>query len=280
MEAKPESRFEVKAVWTAAVSWVFLFEIAAAGFAGEPAEKSAAKRASPAGSDTIATKKGDLEISPIEHATLVLRWSGKTIYVDPVGPAERFRSFPRADLILVTHEHGDHLSAKTIAAVSGEKTKIVLPKAARDALLKENPGLAGAAPKAIEVGGKTEFEGIAIEAIAAYNLTSDRLKYHAKGRGVGYVLDFAGTRVYISGDTEDVPEMRSLRDIDVAFVCMNLPYTMTPEQAASAILEFQPKIVYPYHSRGQDAEKLKALVESKSKKIEVRIRDWYPRPAK
>lgn len=230
--------------------------------------------------DKVPTKKGDLEISPVEHATAVLRWDGKTIYLDPVGPAERFRDFPRPDLILVTDLHGDHLSAATIAAVATETTRIVLPKAARDALLKENPGVSRLKPQAIGIGEKAEVAGIAIEAIAAYNTTPERSKYHEKGRGVGYVLDLAGTRVYISGDTEDIPEMRRLRGIDVAFICMNLPYTMTPEQAASAILEFQPKIVYPYHYRGQDPAKLKALVEAKSKAIEVRLREWYPKAAR
>ena len=256
---------------------------AAAGQTGAegPAEKATPKVAEPAGAaDKIPTKKGDLEISPIEHATAVLRWDGKTIYVDPVGPAERFRDFPRPDLILVTDLHGDHLSAATIAAVAKETTRLVLPKAARDALLKEMSGVSRLKPQAIEIGEKAEVAGVAFEAVAAYNTTPERLKYHEKGRGVGYVLDFAGTRVYFSGDTEDTPEMRRLRDIDVAFVCMNLPYTMTPEQAASAILEFRPKVVYPYHYRGQDPAKLKALVEAKSKAVDVRLREWYPKPVR
>ncbi len=107
-----------------------------------------------------------------------------------------------------------------------------------------------------------------------YNLTEDRLKFHSKGRGNGYVLTLGGKRIYISGDTEDVPEMRALKDIDVAFVCMNLPYTMSPEQAASAVKEFKPKAVYPYHYRGSDVQKFKELVGPAS---EVRIREWYPK---
>src|SRR6185436_1926633 len=150
------------------------------------------------------------------------------------------------------------------------KTKIVVPKAVADQLPAELKS------KAIVIanGEKKEVQGVAIEAVPMYNLTEDRLKFHTKGRGNGYVVTVGGKRVYISGDTEDIPEMRALKNIDVAFICMNLPYTMTEEQAASAVREFKPKIVYPYHYRGSDAGKFEKLVGSDSG-IEVRLRDWY-----
>ena len=121
-----------------------------------------------------------------------------------------------------------------------------------------------------------EVGDVEVEAVPMYNLTPDRLRYHSKGVGNGYVLDLDGTRVYVAGDTEDIPEMRALPDIDLAFVCMNLPFTMTPRQAAGAVLEFQPRVVYPYHYRGQDPEAFKSFVETVSPDIEVRVRDWYP----
>ena len=119
---------------------------------------------------------------------------------------------------------------------------------------------------------KKEVAGIQVEAVPMYNLTEERLRYHQKGRGNGYLVTLGGKRIYISGDTEDIPEMRALKDIDAAFVCMNLPYTMTEEQAASAVKEFQPEIVYPYHYRGSDMEKFKELV---GEAAEVRVLDWY-----
>jgi L-ascorbate metabolism protein UlaG (beta-lactamase superfamily) len=243
----------------------------AAGKTGEP-QKAAGKTP-----DRISTPRGPLEVIPIDHATFVLRWAGKTIYVDPVGGAGRFEDLPPPDFVLLTDIHGDHLDAPTLKAVTKEKTVLVLPKAAEEALLKTNPTLGRLPRKVLGYGEKAKYEELGIEAVPAYNTTADRKKFHEKGRGNGYVLDFARTRVYISGDTEDIPEMRKLRGIEVAFLCMNLPYTMTMEQAASAVLEFKPRIVYPYHSKGQDTTKFKALVEEKSKEIDVRLRDWYPK---
>jgi L-ascorbate metabolism protein UlaG (beta-lactamase superfamily) len=227
--------------------------------------------------DRIATAKGDLEITPIEHATFVLRWGGTTVYVDPVGGAGKFQGLPPPDVVILTDLHYDHLDAPTLEAVTKEKTVLVLPKATEEALLKADPSMKDRPRKVLGYGEKANAGEIGIEAVPAYNTTQDRLKFHEKGRGNGYVLDLAGTKVYISGDTEDIPEMRKLRGIDVAFICMNLPYTMTVEQAASAVLEFKPKVVYPYHYKGQDTKKFKALVEEKSKDIDVRLRDWYPK---
>jgi len=234
-----------------------------------------AERASADGTDKVATAKGDLLITPIQHATLVLRWDGKTIYVDPVGGAARFDGFPAPDIILLTDVHGDHMDAATVKAVAKEKTIVVAPKAVAEGLRKADDSLGKLETKVLAAGEKATVGSVKVEAVFAYNTTEERKKFHEKGRGNGYILDLSGTRIYISGDTEDIPEMRKLQRIDVAFLCMNLPYTMTVEQAASATLEFRPKIVYPYHSRGSDTKKFQSLVEAGSKGIEVRLRDWY-----
>jgi len=220
--------------------------------------------------DHIATSEGDLIVHPINHATFVMSWKDKTIYVDPVGTGKRFDGLPRPDLILVTDIHGDHLSPETLEAVADSKTTIVAPSAVAEKLPEKLRKQA-----TVLANGETKsVAGVSIEAVPMYNLTADRLKYHNKGRGNGYVITVAGKRIYISGDTEDIPEMRALKNIDVPFVCMNLPYTMTEEQAASAVREFKPKIVYPYHYRGSDVEKFKKLVGEDSG-VEVRLRDWY-----
>jgi len=220
--------------------------------------------------DHVATSDGDLVIHPINHATFVMGWKDKTIYVDPVGTGKRFDGLPKPDLILVTDVHGDHLSPETLEAVADAKTTIVAPSAVAEKLPEKLRKQTTVLPN----GETKSVAGISIEAVPMYNLTADRLKYHDKGRGNGYVVTLGGKRVYISGDTEDIPEMRALKDIDVAFVCMNLPYTMTVDQAASAVREFKPKIVYPYHYRGSDVEKFKKLVGEHSG-VEVRLRDWY-----
>jgi L-ascorbate metabolism protein UlaG (beta-lactamase superfamily) len=225
--------------------------------------------------DAVPTGRGDVIVTPIEHATLALRWDSKTIYIDPVGGAGMFSGLPPPDIILVTDIHGDHMHGPTIRAVAVEGTVLVVPAAVSQALA--GAGGIGAAEEVVVANGeKATAAGIEIEAVPMYNITQGRLQYHAKGRGNGYVLDLAGTRVYISGDTEDIPEMRVLPDIGLAFLCMNLPYTMTVQQAASAALEFQPRIVYPYHHSGQNPETFRSLVEEGSDAIEVRIRDWYP----
>jgi len=221
--------------------------------------------------DHISTTAGDLIIHPVEHATFLMSWAGKTIYVDPVGGKKPFDQFDRANLVLVTDIHGDHLNPATLGFVTTDKSIIVAPKAVADKL----PDKLKSQTTVMANGDKKEIAGIQIEAVPMYNLTPDRLKFHTKGRGNGYVLTIGGKRIYISGDTEDIPEMRQLKNIDVAFVCMNLPYTMEVEKAASAVEEFKPKIVYPYHYRGSDLQKFKELV-SKTPGIEVRLREWYP----
>ncbi len=220
--------------------------------------------------DHIATNNGDLVIQPLNHATFAMSWDGMIIYVDPVGGAERFEGLPSPDLILVTDVHGDHLSAETLAAIIGEDTVIVAPSA----VAEELPDSLREQTNTLANEEETTVLGISIEGVPMYNLTEERLGYHEKGRGNGYVATFGDTRVYISGDTEDILEMRSLTDIDVAFVCFNLPYTMTEDQAASAVREFSPDVVYPYHYGESDVEKFSTLVGDGSG-IEIRLRDWY-----
>jgi L-ascorbate metabolism protein UlaG (beta-lactamase superfamily) len=225
--------------------------------------------------DTIATENGALKIFPINHATLALQWKDRTIYVDPVGGAKAFQGLPKPDLILVTDIHGDHFSKETLAELAGPNMKLVCPAAVADQM---TPDLRNSVT--IITNGQTdELLGVKIEAIPMYNLTPERLKFHNKGRGNGYVVTLGGKRIYLSGDTEDIPEMRALKNIDVAFVCMNLPYTMTVEQAAQAVRAFKPRIVYPYHYRGSDINKFKELVGT-DVGVDVRLREWYPKSPK
>ena len=224
--------------------------------------------------DTITTDEGELSIYPINHATFVMTLGDKIIYVDPVGGAEVFGDFEPPDLILITHIHGDHTSAETMMAVSTDTTLVIAPKSVAEKLGEGVPG-----QLTIIANGETfEGDGIRIEAVPAYNLTEERRSFHPEGRDNGYVVTIGGKRIYIAGDTEDIPEMRALEDIDAAFVCMNLPYTMTVERAADAVLEFAPKIVYPYHYRGKggmsDLEEFRELVAA-DPGIDVRLLNWY-----
>jgi L-ascorbate metabolism protein UlaG (beta-lactamase superfamily) len=221
--------------------------------------------------DTVKIPDGELKVIPIEHATFALQWNGKTILVDPVGGASRFSNLPKPDLVLVTDIHPDHLNKETLEGVVSAGTALVVSPA----VAKELPESLRKQAKALANGERHQAAGVEIEAIPAYNLTAERLKFHPKGRGNGYVLTLGKTRVYTSGDTENIPEMLALKGIDVAFVCMNLPYTMTVEQAAEAVRAFKPKVVYPYHSRGSDVKKFAELV-GKDAGTEVRIRNWYP----
>src|SRR5438309_2988652 len=172
--------------------------------------------------DRIATSDGDVIIHPINHATFVMAWKDKTIYIDPVGGGKRFDGLPKPDLILVTDIHGDHLDAGTLEAVVGGAI-IMAPAAVAEKLLEK----LGKQTTVLANGETKSIAGVSVEAVPMYNLTAERLKFHNKGRGNGYVVALGGKRVYLSGDTEDIPEMRALKNIDVAFVCMNLPYTMT-----------------------------------------------------
>lgn len=216
---------------------------------------------------------GKITIHPVSHASFVMTTPAGTIYCDPVGDPASYADFPSPDLILITHQHGDHYKPETLAALVGEKTQIVTNPAVSDML----PPDMKAKASQIANGGSTTFGNLGMDAVPAYNMTEGRLKFHPQGRDNGYVLNFDGFRVYISGDSEDIPEMRGLKDIDLAFVCMNLPFTMDAKAAASAVAEFRPKYVYPYHYRGrddgtQDPAEFAQLVGDAA---EVKMAKWY-----
>lgn len=225
--------------------------------------------------DKIETSKGPLAVQPLNHATLALTWQGKTIYADPFGGAKTFEGIAAPDLILITDIHGDHFNPETLEAINASKAILIVPQAVADKLSEDLKSKA----VVLDNGKSTSQLNITITAVPMYNLPESPDSRHTKGRGNGYVLTFGNKKVYISGDTSGVPEMRNLKGIDVAFVCMNLPYTMDINEAAEAVLAFKPDVVYPYHYRGQnglsDTEAFKKMVNEKCDDIEVRLRDWY-----
>lgn len=232
-----------------------------------------AQRATP---DVLQTKMGPLTIQPVKHASLVLTVKGKTIYADPSGGTAIFKGLATPDLIVITDIHGDHFDLKTLDSVKGPNTVLVVPQVVADKM----PDADKAHMVVLKNGDNTTQLGISIGAIPMYNLPESPTAMHTKGRGNGYVLGIGGKNIYISGDTQGIPEMRALKNIDVAFVCMNLPYTMDIKEAADAVLAFKPKIVYPFHYRGQggfaDVNGFKSLVDAGNAGIEVRLRNWYP----
>ncbi|MFZ0334631.1 MAG: MBL fold metallo-hydrolase [Candidatus Acidiferrales bacterium] len=218
---------------------------------------------------TFQTGAGVVKITPIYHASLLIEAGGKNIYIDPAKPAN-FSGLPPADLILITHDHGDHMDPGSIATISKSETEIWAPPAVVKTVTTAH---------AISNGETKIWGDWTIEAIPMYNIKrgpSPGTLYHPKGRGNGYVLTYGGKRFYFSGDTENIPEMRALKDIYVAFVCMNLPYTMPPDEAAEAVKAFHPQIVIPYHYRGSDLSVFKNDLQGTG--IEVRLLDWYPQP--
>jgi len=216
--------------------------------------------------DIIKTSADNLKITFIGHGTLMFTFGTKIIHVDPFSKVADYSNFPKADLILITHEHHDHLDLNALELVRTEKTKVVLTEACskqvKNGIVMKN-------------GDVQTVNGLKIEAIPAYNLVHKRdngQPFHRKGVGNGYIITFGDKRVYVAGDTENIPEMKSLREIYCAFLPMNLPYTMTPEMVADAAKAFLPKILYPYHFGDTDTSKLLKLLQDQ-KEIEVRIRD-------
>jgi L-ascorbate metabolism protein UlaG (beta-lactamase superfamily) len=215
--------------------------------------------------DTHPTSKGVLEITFIGHSSLVFAWDGKVIHVDPVSAETDYRKLPKADLIVVTHDHYDHLDLKAVAALIKAGTEVV----GNPAAAKQVPGA-----KALRNGESATIKGVGIEAVPAYNVVHLRAPgqpFHPKGEGNGYILDFGATRVYIAGDTENIPEMKNLRDVGIAFLPMNLPFTMSPGMVAAAARKFKPKILYPYHTGDTDTDGLVDLLKDEPE-IEVRVR--------
>lgn len=224
--------------------------------------------------DTFQTSKGVVSVMPIHHASVAFRWNGKMIYVDPVTTLD---PLPKADIILITHAHPDHLDEATLTKLKTDKTIVIGPQSVAD---KTHVDLI------MKNGDAKNVDGVEVESIAMYNLVrgpTPTTKYHPQGDGNGYVLTFGDQpgdpRIYLSGDTECTPEMKALKNIDAAFLCMNLPYTMTSDEAATCALAFKPKIVFPYHFQSkdggsQDPQAFKNAV-AKDTGIAVRIRSWY-----
>lgn len=215
--------------------------------------------------DIIKTSAGDLKITFIGHGTLMFHFGGKVIHVDPYGEVADYTQLPKADIILLTHEHRDHLDLKALNIIRTEKTLVVLTsicaKQVEGGMVMKN-------------GDVKSIGGLKIEAVPAYNIVHKRdtgQPYHPKGIGNGYVITFGDKRVYVAGDTENIPEMKTLKGIDIAFLPMNLPFTMTPEMVADAAKAFKPKILYPYHYGDTDTSKLIDLLKD-TKEIAVRIR--------
>jgi L-ascorbate metabolism protein UlaG (beta-lactamase superfamily) len=225
---------------------------AAAAFAATPEE--------------FTTSAGPLKLTPIQHASLVIEAGGKVLYIDPA--QGKYDGLPQADYILLTDIHGDHMAPAIIDKLKKSGTVILAPKAVSDKV----PGCT------VISNGETKTIGdFKVEAIPMYNLkpAANGTVYHDKGRGNGYVLTYGGKRFYFSGDTDATPEVKALRNIDVAFVCMNMPYTMPPDVAAEAVRAFHPAIVYPYHYSGSDLTVFSKALAGTG--IDVRIRDWYPK---
>ena len=210
--------------------------------------------------------EGNVQVIPITHGSVVLQWEGKVIHVDPWSQGD-YDGVPQADLILVTDIHGDHMDPDQISKVRKANTVIIAPAAVQKTVTQA---------RVLGNGESVEVLGARIEAIPMYNLKrgpEEGKLYHDKGRGNGYIVKLGDQRFYFSGDTECIPEMKALKDIDVAFVSMNLPYTMTPEEAAGCVNAFAPKVVYPYHYRGSDMDVFKNSVTAGG--VEVKLLDWY-----
>ncbi len=217
-------------------------------------------------SDTVETADGKIIITFIGHGTLMLNFAGTVVHVDPVNRYADYSGMPAADLILITHHHGDHLDTTAIGQIQKENTRILCTQTAAEEI-PDGTVMAN--------GDSLMSKGISVKAVPAYNLKHMRdngQPFHPKGIGNGYVLGFGGKKIYVAGDTENVPEMKNLSGIDIAFLPMNLPYTMTPEMVADAVDKFHPDILYPYHYGDTDLNELLKLMESRPE-TEVRIRD-------
>jgi L-ascorbate metabolism protein UlaG (beta-lactamase superfamily) len=221
--------------------------------------------------DHLPTENGNLTIHPVNHASFVMSWNGLMIYNDPVGGATPYKDFPRADLILVSHEHSDHFETGTLSAVrkTNGTTVIITPRTVYNSLSTQLKAFT----TVLTNGASTNVLNIQIDAVPAYNSN------HPKGNGNGYVITLGGKRLYMSGDTGAITEMKSLANIDVAFVCINVPYTMTVSQASGIVRDFAPRIVYPYHFRNQDntlsdLNSFRRQVGT-DQGVEVRARKWY-----
>jgi L-ascorbate metabolism protein UlaG (beta-lactamase superfamily) len=215
--------------------------------------------------DVISTTGGDLSITFLGHGSLLMVFQKKNIFVDVFGEVADYAKLPKADMVFITHEHFDHLDPKALASIRTEKTILVYTETCEQMI---KGGIV------MRNGDRQTVGEIPIEAVAAYNLVHKRPSgdpFHPKKSGNGYIFTFGGTRLYVAGDTENIPEMKALKGIDIAFLPMNLPYTMTPEMVADAAMAFRPHILYPYHYGETDVSKLVRLLQGE-KEIEIRIR--------
>lgn len=250
--------------------------LSACGQSNSTSAETAEKAADTTKTDSPAVE--DFDVYPVMHGSLVLEQNETTVFVDPYGGPDRYTSFGQPDIVLITHPHGDHFNEETLSGLDLVDAELIAPQAVVDKMSEDIVF----AKVIVMVNGETiHTHGIEINAVPMYNLPQTEESRHPKGWGNGYVLNMGDRRVYISGDTEDIQEMRNLEDIDVAFVCMNLPYTMGIEEAASAVAEFKPRVVYPYHYRNgdgtlSDVEAFKNMVNEKTEKTEVRLMNWYP----
>ena len=229
------------------------------------------------GGERFQDKYGEICIHPIEHASMVIEWNNMTIYIDPVGGAEPYAAFPDPDLLLITHVHPDHMNSRTLRALNLKLTTLIAPENVAAKLKSIN----FSSINILKNGEKTTHKGVSIEGVAMYNVPDSEDAHHPKGVGNGYILTLGKKRLYISGDSGPTPEMQNLKNIHIAFICMNLPYTMDVPSAASAVLKFKPKIVYPYHYRNgdksfSDVKEFKTLVGKSNPALEVRLLEWYP----
>ena len=226
--------------------------------------------AAPGPVQTFATSAGPVNITPIYHAAAMIEAGGDRIYIDPAKPAN-IAGLPPGDLILITDIHGDHMDAADIKALSKDSTVIIAPSSVAQTITSA---------KVLDNGGTTTWHNWKITAVPMYNIKHvqpNGTPFHTKGRGDGFVLSYGGKNFYFAGDTEGTPEMLALKNIDVAFIPMNLPYTMTPDEAAAAVKVFKPKVVIPYHYSGQDTAQFKKDLEGTG--IDVRLLDWYANKA-
>lgn len=233
-----------------------LLMVAAPGFAAEQRRFEG---------DVVKTSVGDLEMIFVGHGSLIFKFDGKVIHVDPYSKLADYSTLLKADLILITHDHRDHLDLDALMPIRTQKTIVILPEACASKL---------EGGTVMKNGDVQTVLGIKIEAIPAYNLVHKRDSgepFHVKGVGNGYILTFGERRVYVAGDTENIPEMKALKGIDCAFLPMNLPYTMTPEMVADAARAFRPNILYPYHYGDTDVSRLVDMLKN-DKDIEVRVR--------
>jgi len=226
---------------------------------------------------TFYTENNELvNIYPIWHATAVVEWWDTTMYIDPAEEIEKYDGFPSPDMIFITHIHGDHLQQDIVESLYQEDTQIIVPASVNDELNSNLWNLT----TIMERESTLDVDNFTITAVPAYNIREEALSFHPESRNDnGYIIESDGFRVYFSWDSEDTPEMRALSDIDVAFISMNLPFTMDVLSAADAVLEFQPETVFPYHYRGRDEvsdiENFQNIVNAQNPNIEVILHDWY-----